>query len=590
MIRIPNLLQLVFIVLAAALVYGNTLDVPFYLDDFSSIFENPVIYGGGGFSELWQYAPQRIVGYATFACNFQLHHSQPAGYHLVNILIHILTGLSLFALIRGLFRTPVVVGYRSAQTVNLLPLFVALLFVVHPMQTQAITYVVQRLASLAALWVVASLACYVYGRVVQGGGQKSLLFFLSFLFAGLGFLTKQNTFVLPLLVIGIESVFFPATRVRVMWGLLIAGIAALLLWAVLVFFLGYEAFSLGSLDRYTRETRDISRSSYFLTQVHVLWIYIKLFFWPVGLHLEHDVILVDSLSDWKTLVCLAGHIALFSLAVLTGRRYPLFSFGILFYYITHLVESSLIPIRDVMFEHRAYLPNAGLCLSSGWLLFVLSGKKIGGRIAAGTVGVTLLVVCGVLAWQRNEVWRDPISLWHDSAIHAPNKARPWDEYGKHLLQQGKTQEAVTVFQETVERIHGKGVAPGLVMEETAAINLVIALEKSGQPEAALQVADDFLTRKAKPINKSKVLTNKGNLFFRLNRLAEAEKSYRQAIKVFKKNLTPMNNLAVLMMAQGRLDEAEELLGVALSIDPEFEASRSLLERIKKMNVPPGVGK
>jgi len=142
----------------------------------------------------------------------------------------------------------------------------------------------------------------------------------------------------------------------------------------------------------------------------------------------------------------------------------------------------------------------------------------------------------------------------------------------------------------VERIHGKGVAPGLVMEDTAAINLVIALEKSGQQEAALQVADDYLTRKAKPINKSKILTNKGNLFFRLNRLADAEKSYRKAIEVFDRNLTPMNNLAVLMMTQGRLDEAEELLGVALSIDPEFEASRSLLERIKKMNVPPGVGK
>lgn len=592
MIRLPVRLQGLFIVLAAVLVYGHTLGVPFYLDDFSSIFENPVIYGGGGLSEMWQYAPLRVVGYATFACDFQLHHSQPAGYHIVNIFIHILAGLSLFALIRGLLRVPVILESRSAQALNLLPLFVALLFVVHPMQTQAVTYVVQRFASLAALWTIISLTFYVYGRLVPSRGQKFLLFFLSFLFAALGFLTKQNTFVIPLLIIVIELLFFSATLSRMMWGVFWAGAAMLFLWLVLASFVGYEPFSLTSLDAHTRETSDISRVSYFLTQTHVLWAYIKLFFWPVGLHLEHDVKLVETFFNLKTVLALAGHILVLTLAVLTGRRFPLFSFGILFYYICHLVESSFIPIRDVMFEHRAYLPNAGLCLSAGWLLFAISGKKRGGRVVAGTVSVALLVICGILAWQRNEVWRDPISLWHDSAINAPNKARPWDEYGKHLLQQGQTQEAITVFQETVERIHGIGVSPGLVMEETAAINLVIALERVGQPKAALQVADDFMKRKAKPINKSKILTNKGNLLFRLNHLDDAEKSYRQAIDVFDNNLTPMNNLAVLLMAQGRLDEAEEVLGVALSIDPKFEASRSLLERIQKMNnpPPPAVGK
>jgi protein O-mannosyl-transferase len=591
MIRLPVWGQGILIVLAGALVYGHTLGVPFYLDDFSSIFENPIIYGGGGLSEMWQYAPLRVVGYVTFAFNFQLNHTQPAGYHLVNILIHILAGLSLFVLIRGLLRTPVMLRGRSEKTLSLLPLFVALLFVVHPMQTQAVTYVVQRLSSLAALWVIVSLAFYVYGRVVQSGGLKFLLFFLSLIFAILGFLTKQNTFVIPLLIIAVEIVFFSATVSRMVWSVFVAGMAALLLWIVLASFIGYEPFSFVSLDAHTRETKDISRVTYFLTQTHVLWAYIKLFFWPVGLHLEHDVNLVETIFTWKTVIAFAGHLLVIFLAVLSGRRFPIFCFGILFYYICHLIESSFIPIRDVMFEHRAYLPNAGLCLSSGWLLVSLSGKKNTIKIVVTLLSTAILVICGTLAWQRNEIWRDPITLWHDSAINTPNKARPWNEYGKHLLQQGKTEEAITVFQDTVERIHGKNVSAGTVMEETAAINLVIALEKSGQPKAALQVADDFLKRKAKPLNKSKILTNKGNLLFRLNRLDEAELSYRQAIAIFKNNLTTMNNLAVLLMAQGRLDEAEEVLGVALSIDPKFEASRSLLERIKKMNVsaPAGMG-
>ncbi len=586
MIRILNCLQVLLIVLAAALVYGHTLDVPFYLDDFSSIFENPIIYGGGGLSELWQYAPMRIVGYATFAANFQLHHSQPAGYHLVNILIHILAGLSVFALIRGLLRTPAMDGGHSKQTLPLLPLFVALLFVVHPLQTQAVTYVVQRLASLAALWTISSLACYVYGRLEQTNGKKWLLFGLSFLFAVLGFLTKQNTFVLPLLAIVLELVFFPVTRVRTMYGLLSGGIILLILWAVLSSFMGYECLSLASLDAYTRETKDISRFSYFLTQTHVLWVYIKLFFWPVGLHLEHPVDLIESFANWKTGVALVAHIFFLMLSVITVRRYPLFAFGILFYYISHLIESSFIPIRDLLFEHRTYLPNAGLCLSTGWLVFILPSKRKGSRSILAVVSVSLLLVCGILAWQRNEVWRDPIKLWYDSAIHAPYKARPWDEYGKHLLQQGKYQEAVTIFQETVQRIHGQDASPGLVMEETAAVNLLIALEKTGQSEAALLLADDFLTREAKVENKSKILTNKGNLLFRSNQLAAAEESYRQAIKTFDKNLFPMNNLAILLITQHRYQEAADVLGKVLAIDPGFEASRDLLDKLKAINVVP----
>ena len=263
------------------------------------------------------------------------------------------------------------------------------------------------------------------------------------------------------------------------------------------------------------------------------------------------------------------------------------SFGIIFYYISHLVESSFIPIRDLMFEHRTYLPNGGLCLVSGWLILTLFEQKEWSRRSLPVVCAGLLIGLGTLAWQRNEVWRDPIRLWHDSAIHAPGKERPWNEYGKHLLQQGKAEEAVTVFQETVDRIHGKDALPGLVMEETAAVNLVIALEQAGNPQAALQVADDFLTRESKAINRSKILSNKGNLLVRQGRLDEAEKNYREAIRSFKKDLTPMNNLAILMMAQGRLDEAEVMLETVLSIDPQFKVSLDLLGRLRQMKAGAG---
>lgn len=572
-----------FVVLAGVVVYGNTLDVPFYLDDYSSIVDNPVIYDRGSLQELWRYAPLRIAGYSTFAVNFYLNHFDPAGYHVVNILIHILAGLSLFVLTRGLLQTPVIAERISSPVANYLPLFAALLFVVHPLQTQAVTYIVQRLASLAALWYLAALACYVYGRIGRTGVQQVLLFSPAFLFAILAFFTKQNTFTLPLIVVVVELVFFPATRRRTLWSLLTAGGCGLLLWGVLVFLAGYEPLSLSSLDAYTRETGAISRSTYFLTQMEVLWKYIQLFFWPVGLHLEHDISFVQAITGWPIIVALVGHFAVLSGSVLAVRRFPLFTFGIFFFYISHLIESSFIPIRDIMFEHRSYLPNAGLCISTGWVLFALPAVRQYLRIAGELVAMSILLICSVLTWQRNAVWLDPVALWRDSAVHAPYAARPWNEYAKHLINQGKNREAIAVFLETMKRIGGNNLSPGLVLEETAVVNLMMALAKEKKSELALQVADDFLSRgDIKPLNRSKMLTNKGNLLVMGKHIAEAEKNYREAIQVFEKNIIPMNNLGVILMHQDRLEEAEDMFLRILEIDPKFEVSRKRLDKVRQM--------
>ena len=558
--------------------YGHTLAVPFYLDDFSSIIENPVIYGDGGLSGLWDYTHLRIVGYLTFLFNFNLHHANPAGYHVINIFIHFLAGLSVFALTCGLLLTPAMAGRSSSLAQKYLPLFTALLFVVHPLQTQAVTYIVQRLASLAALWSIASLGCYVHARISESNGKKYLLFLVSFLCVGLGFFTKQNTFVLPLLLVVLELVFFPATRKNTARIVLGATVAGVLLLAVLSFFI--EPLSLRSLDAATRETSSISRSAYFLTQLEVVWTYIRMFFWPSGLHIEHGVVLASGFSG-SVVVALLGHLAVLAGAVFAIRRFPVFAFGILLYYISHLVESSVIPIRDLLFEHRTYLPNVGLCLSGGWVLFALPVKQQAGRMAVSAMAVCILLIGGVWAWQRNEVWRDPVALWRDAAIHAPMRARPWNEFGKYLLEQGRNQEAIAVFRDTIARIGGNEVSPGLYMEETSAVNLMMALAKEGKKEAALQIADDFVTRDVKPINKSKMLTNKGNLLFQDRQFDRAEESYRQAIEVFDTNVAPMNNLGILLMKQGRLDEAEQMFVRVLSIDPNFRQSRAMLNKLRR---------
>ena len=565
------------IILATVIVYGHTLDVPFYLDDYSSIVDNPAINDQGSIAKLWSYAPLRVVGYSTFLLNFQLNHFQPTWYHIVNILIHILAGLSLFVLSRVIMKTPAVKGKTSSRITIWLPLCAALLFVIHPMQTQAVTYVVQRLASLVALWYMASLACYIYARLGLDGSRKIILFAASFVFALLAFFTKQNSFTLPLFLVVTELIFFPASRVRTLRNLLIASGIGLLLWGVLVFVAGFDFLSLAVLDAKTKETRNITRPEYFLTQLQVLWTYIRMFFWPVGLHLDHDIALVRSLNG-STMFALFAHLAVLVGGLFLCRRSPLLAFGIFFFYISSLVESALIPIRDLMFEHRTYLPNAGLCIITCFLLLALPLKQKIGNVLL----VCILLVMAVFTWQRNNVWRDPLALWHDSAIHAPYLARPWNEYAKHLIERGQHEEAIAVFQQTMKRIPGNGLTPGSYLEETAAVNFMMVLAREGETELSLQVADDFLQRKVRPLNKSKMLANKGNLYFQTRQLAKAEASYKQAIAVYPKNIPPMNNLGTLYIRQGRLNEAEELFRRALTIDPTFQTGRKQLQNIALM--------
>ncbi len=579
---IANWLQIVILTVATVLVYGHTLDVPFYLDDFSSIVDNPVIYDTETVAELWKYASLRIVGYSTFLANFKLHHFDVVGYHIVNIVFHLLAGISVFFLTKGLLSTPVLQKSEKTDYSGWLPLLVAALFLIHPMQTQGVTYIVQRLTSMTALFYISSLAAYVYGRLSENLFRRFLLIFLAIFFFVLAFFTKQNCVTLPMVIIVLEVTFFPSDTkktVSVVTGLTLLGI---LCWLVTAKYLGLKLLPFETIDRMTRETTTITRGQYCITQVNVIWTYIRMFFLPVGLHLDHDIALVSQVTQPRVILGVLGHILLLGSGLAFFRRSPIFAFAIFFYYLTHLVESTIIPIRDLLFEHRAYLPNFGLCLLTGSFLLLFLPKHFNKWIIV-ILTSALLLGLGTVAWSRNQIWRDPIALWRDSAEAAPGKARPWNELGKHLVSAGRLDEAIIIFTDTATRGAKKEGYKGHELEEEASVNLMMALAQRGKPKMALEVADDFLRRNnARPINRSKMFTNKGNILFQQRQLAEAEQSYRQALNTFPKNITPLNNLGILLMATGRLDEAEQTFIRVLTMDPDFAISREKLQLIRAM--------
>jgi protein O-mannosyl-transferase len=606
-------IQIFLLAIVVVLTYGHTLDVPFYLDDFSSIQENPVIYQWQGtLIELWQFAALRIIGYFSFALDYQIHQFQVAGYHLVNIVIHFLTGCTVLGLLRGLVRTPLLNDTLSEKTKHRLPLVVALLFILHPLQIQAVTYIVQRLASLAALFYIGSMACFIQARLatspdflnlrgLENLNMERIFWTFACLFlALLGFFTKQNTVTLPIALLLLELTFFPLHLRRLLLTGAITILGLVILWMIMALVFQQNPFSLQTMQALTQETTEISRTSYLATQMSVIWTYLYLFIWPVSSHIDYDYPITEGflyvndqyhliarLLHSEALWAAAGHLILISIAIYHFRRRPLLAFGLLFYYLAHTVESSLIPIRDVIFEHRTYLPNLGLCLLFGWLLIdrlphwltkVTTSSLV--QPLTLTVLTLLLLGLGTATWHRNQLWRDSIALWQHNVTQSPGKQRGWIILGKHLLQANRPQEGLDALNHAITKHTNPDGSQSISLTPETALNIVVAHKMLRHYDEALKWIDiAFQDATLRPFDQAKFLVNKGNILFEQRRYTQAEAAYRQAITLYPQNLKARINLASVLGATGRVSEAKALYQEVLTIDP---SNTFVMEQLQKL--------
>ncbi|EIJ44283.1 tetratricopeptide repeat protein [Beggiatoa alba B18LD] len=573
--------HIVLIMSAVLLVYAQTVDVPFYLDDFSSIQENPVIYQWKGtLAELWNFSALRILGYYTFALNFQVHQFEVFGYHIVNIAIHMLAGLSVFLFVHSLMQTPVMRHYLTDNSKHWLPLLVALLFVLHPLQTQAVTYIVQRLASMAALFYISALVCYLQLRLEKNTLQQSAWLGLCLVFCLCAFFTKQNTATLPLAFLLLELLCFPIYKKRLQL-ITVGTIASLfIIWALLALLLGANPFSLTAMQALTQETQEISRTIYLATQFSVLWTYISLFFFPIGQHIDYSYPIASSFWDTTALLALSGHLCILIIAFYSVKRLPLLALSIFFYYLTHLVESSVIPITDVVFEHRTYLPNLGLCLLSAWFLLEVIYKHFDRRMSLLFI-LIILVTLSVMTWKRNQLWRDPIALWQDNTQKSPKKERGWIILGKHLIQANRPLEGIQALQNSMTRVTDENGNQSVRITVETILNLVVAHRMLKEYDEAIALINQAIASPSlRPFDRSKFFVNQGNIFYEQKRYAESEASYRQAIQYYPESLTARANLASILATTNREMEAIQLYEEILKIDPNNAVISENLQKVK----------
>lgn len=508
------------LVLATAVVacYANSLRVPFQFDDPVMILGEPAITGFH--PSPWS---RRFLGDLSFAISYRLSGDRPLGYHAANVAIHLANALLVLWLVGALLRAaarrstapvPVPVPAAAAPGARagagaadaaraprtptatdiaaLAPgrdravaFLAALLFAVHPLQTQAVTYVVQRYASLAALFFL--LACGAYVRFRLAATRRAAAgWYAGFLLSALAaFWTKENAFVLPLAVLLVELTCFSASPARRL--LYLAPFAAGAAVAALVL-LG-TGTSLAALDAATRVDTAMPRLDYALTQLRVVAQYLGLLVLPVGQNLDHDVAVSRSFLDPAVRGAAALHAALVAggiLAIVRGRRRgaPLWTVagvGVLWFYATLLVESSFIPIVDVMYEHRVYLPSAGAFATVACLLGLV--PAFAPRRAWVAVTIALALPLAGLTVARNRVWRSELSLWTDSASKSPHKPRPLNGVGTALFDRGDVRGALAWYRRALEA------DPGYVK---AWFNAAEAMQRLGDCPEAIPLYERFL--------------------------------------------------------------------------------------------------
>ncbi len=434
----------ILLALLLTICYSNTFSSPWHLDDLPNITNNAPLRINNLMPEtLWQTlhakpfapgTPYRPVSNFTFALNWYLGQDNPLGYHIVNLLIHILAALILYQTMLLLFQTPVLRNH-SRQDALFIALLSTVLWAINPIQTQAVTYIVQRMASLAAMFYIWAIFWYLRFRLSRTPERHLLPLLLCCLCYILSIGSKENGAVLPLSLLALEFIFFPKPQESIYQNtrklLLAFGFAIIPagLWYCIHHNYFHDFFTpIGS--------RPFSLYERLLTEPSILLFYINLIFYPLPqrLSVDHEVTIAHSLfGNPSTVASVLAILGLVCFGLLLMKKRPILSFAILFFFINHLVESTIIPL-ELIFEHRNYLPSMFLFMPlSAGLLYLIKQYFHRNRTVYIALILCIPLIITSTGWStytRNNVWRSERSLWLDAAKKAPNNARPWAKLGE----------------------------------------------------------------------------------------------------------------------------------------------------------------
>ncbi len=531
------------------LFYYPSLRYPFQFDDLANITKKFSIRFDNPFTR-W-YSNPRWIGDLLNRINYQLTEFNPLSYRIFNVLIHIFSGAFLFFFILNLCAFLKKDTFLKKNS-YLIATITTALFLLHPVQTQAVSYVIQaRLEGLATLFIVASLYFFTKAFLVKNKVTSVILLLTSMIITYLSFGTKEMVVSAPFLILAVDWFFISDEnwikfKKRIPFYLIFFVTFSIILINYLSLNLVKEIFSLKMAvtnnrgNILTKHAHDlITAKDFFISSFKVILHYLLIYLWPFNISVEYDWKLSDSFFDMDVFfpfIILSGLVG-FIIYSMINKKFKFVAFGLTWFFFAIAPRSSIIPSSELICDYKAYLASIGwLFIFAVILTFFIQQlgsyltKKIKhlpftqNDLAINWV-ILLLLSCGLgfSSYERNLVWQTPVDFWQDIVIKAPNKARAHNNLGVALAEAARYDEAIKEYQK--------------------AINL-----------------DQFY---------SDPLSNLGVVYSIKGEIDKAISAFKKAIYIFPHYPEAYNNIGKLLIEKKQFDQAELALNNALKLRPYY---------------------
>jgi len=441
-ISLRTFLPLITLCAATLTIYLGALRGGFHYDDSITILGNPHLEHWRTFVGHLDHMVRPML-YATFLLDRLLYGANPAGYHFLNLLLHLGSGLILYRLL-----TRAVPDETSS-----IPFWTALLFLIHPITTETVTYISGRASGLMAFFYLFAFFLYIKASEHQDAMKIRRLYLsgaVLSLILSLGSKETAVTFPLALLLWDLLIRRLRGTPLRTT---ILSG--HLPFWIVLLLAAGWA----WSHPRYTALAQfSLTLRPFWdnlLSELHAMAYALLLFFTPWNQNFDHDLPEFHSLSQWPLPLDLLLLFGTAALAWISWRRYPLVAFGLSWFFI-QLLPISLIPRNDLLSERNLYLPSLGIMLMTvavglhfkQWLTMISLRPGLI-RFGSASIAIVLVLALCFFTYQRNRLYQERLSLWSDAVLKSPNKARPHNNLGHAYALQGDWDLAIDEFRTAV---------------------------------------------------------------------------------------------------------------------------------------------
>ena len=563
----------VFLVILGA-AYSNSFYAPWHFDDFDNIGTNANVHVKSlSWPELkntlfMRGVLSRPVAYLSFGLNYYFGGLEVFGYHIVNFAIHYLAAVFLFLFIYDTMRLPLLRD-RYGDGAFAIAFTAALFWAINPVQVTSVTYIVQRMSSMAGLFYILSMYLYLKGRTAARTSGRVVFFALCFLSFLLAFGTKENALVLPVAICLYDLFLIQGlTRENILKNLKIVALPVV---AVLILGAMYRDFT-ALLEGYS--TRPFSLAERLLTEPRVILFYVTLLLYPIPsrLMLLYDIDLSRSLFEpWTTAAALAALALIIACALVKARQWPLVSFCVLFFFLNHVIEGSILPL-EIIYEHRNYIPSMLFFVPPAILLLRAIGKFAGNRPLQMLLAAAVFLVAadqGHTTYQRNEILSDEKTLWLDNVEKAPDSSRVHALLGKTYLNEGQTELALAEFQKAVECRNWVNLA------EPAIYHCYLGnffLDVRDDPERAVT----YYTKSLEYSITHEYYNGMAMVMLKKGNLEKAKALMSEAIALKPGLPDYRNNDALVLLKLGDYEGAIAAGRIALELKPDYSEPRAII--------------